>query len=109
VSFSKRQWLPVRVFGGDKLIEPGDFIVLVDAGLSPYAALATGTSAVARFLGSNTGSIAAGRDADLLLLDANPLENIGNTRRIHGVMLYGRWYSSRDLNARLQAYRTVGD
>jgi imidazolonepropionase-like amidohydrolase len=82
---------------------------LVDAGLSPYAALATGTTAVARFLGSNTGSIAAGRDADLLLLDANPLENIGNTRRIHGVMLYGRWYSSRDLNARLQAYRTVGD
>jgi imidazolonepropionase-like amidohydrolase len=64
---------------------------------------------VARFLGSNTGSIAAGRDADLLLLDANPLENIGNTRRIHGVMLHGRWYSSRDLNARLQAYRTAGD
>ena len=83
--------------------------LLVDAGLSPHAALATGTSAVARFLGSNTGIVAVGRDADLLLLDANPLEDISNTRRIHGVMLRGQWYSARDLSTRLQAYRTVSD
>jgi len=64
--------------------------MLVDAGLSPYAALASGTSEVARFLGSNTGTIAVGRDADLVLLDADPLADIRNTRRIHGVMLRGR-------------------
>ena len=39
----------------------------------------------------NTGTIAAGRSADLLLLDANPLEHIANTRRIAGVMVRGRW------------------
>jgi imidazolonepropionase-like amidohydrolase len=82
---------------------------LVDAGLSPYAALATGTSGVARFLGTNTGTVVVGRDADLLLLDANPLQGISNTRRIHGVMLRGRWYPAHELRARLQAYRTAAD
>jgi imidazolonepropionase-like amidohydrolase len=82
---------------------------LVEAGLSPYAALASGTSAVATFLGTNTGTVEVGRDADLLLLDANPFEDIGNTRRIHGVMLRGHWHSARDLAARLEAYRIAAD
>lgn len=81
---------------------------LVAAGLSPYAALSTGTSAVARFLGSNTGVVAVGRDADLLLLDANPLDDINNTRRIHGVMLRGNWHPAEDLRRRLQIYRRNG-
>ena len=78
---------------------------LVDAGLSPYEALYTGTAAVAEFLGSNGGIIAAGRDADLVLLDANPLEDIGNSRRIHGVMLRGTWYDASALEARISPYR----
>lgn len=78
---------------------------LVEAGLSPYAALSTGTSAVARFLGSNSGIVAIGRDADLLLLDANPLDDIRHTHRIHGVMLRGNWHSAEDLQKRLQVYR----
>jgi len=66
---------------------------LVAAGLSPYEALRTATSNAAAFLGSNyrSGTIAAGRNADLVLLDANPFENIANTRRITGVMVRGRW------------------
>lgn len=82
---------------------------LVAAGLSPHAALATGTTAVATFLGSNAGAVAVGRDADLVLLDANPLEDISNTRRIHGVMLRGHWYSRRDLRALLQPYHREQD
>lgn len=77
---------------------------LVAAGLSPYQALRTGTVAVADFLGTNAGVVAAGRDADLVLLDANPLADIGNSDRIHGVMLRGRWLSSRELAARLKQY-----
>lgn len=77
---------------------------LVAAGLSPYQALRTGTVAVADFLGTNTGAVAAGRDADLILLDANPLADIGNSDRIHGVMLRGRWLSSRELAARLSQF-----
>ena len=78
---------------------------LVAAGLTPYEALRTGTVAVARFLGSKAGIVAVGRIADLVLLDANPLDDIGNSRRIHGVMLRGNWYSPADLEQRLDKYR----
>ena len=77
---------------------------LVAAGLSPYDALYTGTVAVAEFLGSNGGSIAAGRDADLVLLDADPLDDIRNSRRIHGVMLRGTWYGASALEARIERF-----
>ncbi|MEJ2275782.1 MAG: amidohydrolase family protein [Woeseiaceae bacterium] len=79
--------------------------VLVAAGLSPYEALRTGTVAVAEFLGTNTGTVAVGRDADLVLLDANPLDDIGNGHRIHGVMLRGKWHPAADLETRLAPYR----
>ncbi len=78
--------------------------VLVAAGLSPYDALRTGTVAVAEFLGTNAGVIAIGKDADLLLLDANPFDDIENTRRIHGVMLRGQWLSRRALDERLERF-----
>jgi imidazolonepropionase-like amidohydrolase len=78
---------------------------LVAAGLTPYEALRTGTVAVAEFLGTRAGIVAVGRDADLVLLDANPLENIGNSRRIHGVMLRGSWYPRAVLEQRLEPYR----
>ena len=78
--------------------------LLVAAGLTPFEALATGTTAPAEFLGTNTGSVQDGRDADLVLLDANPLEDISNSRRIHGVMLRGEWLSSRDLEERLARF-----
>lgn len=78
---------------------------LVAAGLTPYEALRTGTVAVAEFLGSKAGIVAVGREADLVLLDANPLDDIGNSRRIHGVMLRGTWHSPGDLEQRLDKYR----
>lgn len=66
---------------------------LVAAGLTPYQALRTGTVDVARFLGEEgrSGVVRAGARADLLLLDANPLENIANSLRINGVVVNGRW------------------
>ena len=82
---------------------------LVEAGLTPYEALQTGTTAAAEFLGTNAGSVALGRDADLVLLDANPLADISNTRRVHGVMLRGTWHSSVQLEQRLMPYRQKSD
>lgn len=72
---------------------------LVEAGLSPYEALQTGTVNPAVFFGRTDrfGSIEPGLDADLLLLDDNPLSDIGNIKRIHGVMLRGRWLTRQDL------------
>lgn len=76
---------------------------LVDAGLTPYQALATGTREVARFLGTpdDFGTVQAGRRADLILLDANPLADIGNVQRRAGVMLNGRWLPESDIQAGL--------
>jgi imidazolonepropionase-like amidohydrolase len=79
--------------------------ILVASGLTPFEALQTGTTAAATYLGSNTGAVEIGRAADLMLLDANPLENIKNASRIHGVVLRGRWLPARALEARLDAYR----
>ena len=76
---------------------------LVAAGLTPFDALRTGTTAAAEFLGTNTGAVAIGKEADLVLLDANPLIDIGNTRRVHGVMLRGDWFAYADIEDWLQA------
>jgi adenine deaminase len=64
---------------------------LVDAGLSPAEALRAATLAPARFLGiqDETGSIAVGKRADLVLLDADPLRDVHNARRIEAVVLDG--------------------
>jgi imidazolonepropionase-like amidohydrolase len=67
----------------------------VEAGLPPQAALETATRNPAEWLGvlEETGTIEVGKRADLVLLSANPLERISNTRRIEGVMLGGQWLS----------------
>jgi imidazolonepropionase-like amidohydrolase len=77
----------------------------VAAGLTPYDALATGTRNVAEFLGNagEAGTIAAGKRADLILLDANPLVNIGNVRMRAGVMVGGRWLARSEIDRRLTA------
>ncbi len=76
---------------------------LVTAGLTPYQALRTGTVNVGEYFGtqSTTGVVGTGRRADLLLLDANPLQDITNSTKIAGVMLNGRWLSRAELDKRL--------
>jgi imidazolonepropionase-like amidohydrolase/glyoxylase-like metal-dependent hydrolase (beta-lactamase superfamily II) len=66
---------------------------LVEAGLTPYQALAAATRTPAEFLGAAAewGTIALGKRADLVLLSANPLADIRNTTRIEGVAVGGRW------------------
>jgi imidazolonepropionase-like amidohydrolase len=66
---------------------------LVAAGLTPYEAIAAGTSQAATFLGTDheTGTVEIGKRADLVLLRGNPLEDVRNTRALLGVMLRGQW------------------
>ena len=72
---------------------------MVAAGLTPYEALQTGTIAPARFFGIETGAIVVGRLGDLVLLDANPIADITNSRRVHGVLAAGRWSTAEGLLA----------
>jgi imidazolonepropionase-like amidohydrolase len=79
--------------------------LLVDCGLSPLDALKTATYNAAECLGTlgDTGTIAPGKVADLLLLEGNPLEDIKHTARIAGVMKMGRWYDRAALDKMLTA------
>ena len=80
---------------------------LVEAGLSARQALAAATTAPAEFLGAtdSLGAVAEGKLADLVLLEANPLEEIGNTRGIALVVANGRFFSREDLDALLEQVR----
>jgi hypothetical protein len=77
---------------------------LVDAGLNPYQALVTATRAPAEFLGEldEFGTIEVGKRADLVLLDANPLDDISATRQIAGVVLQGTWRPTSELDEILE-------
>ena len=77
--------------------------LLVEAGLTPAQALRAATLNAARFLGTEatSGSVAAGRHADLVLLDDNPLTDIANTRRIAAVVARGRYLDRAALDGLL--------
>jgi imidazolonepropionase-like amidohydrolase len=77
---------------------------LHEAGLTNYQALQTATINAARFLGNSgeAGTVALGKIADLVLLNANPLHNIDNTFAQGGVMLHGRWFTKSVLQKNLE-------
>jgi imidazolonepropionase-like amidohydrolase len=81
--------------------ELADFVA---AGLTPFEAIQSGTSDAARFLHRETefGTIAVGLRADLMLLNANPLENVGNVQKREGVMVQGNWLTEDVLRSKLE-------
>lgn len=76
---------------------------LVAAGLTPYEALAAATRNPGTFVDEHVpsaepfGTIAPGQQANLVLVQENPLEDIHQTRSIHGVMILGRWLTRAEL------------
>jgi imidazolonepropionase-like amidohydrolase len=73
------------------------------AGMSPAQVIVAATSRTAEFLGlKDTGALAPGKRADFLVLDANPLEDIRNTRRIAGIYISGKPVDRAALRAALQ-------
>jgi imidazolonepropionase-like amidohydrolase len=78
------------VFPGSSLHD--ELQLLVESGLTPFEALQSVTRSPAEFLhtAKDSGIVAKGKFADLLLLDANPLDDIRNTRKIHAVILRGK-------------------
>jgi hypothetical protein len=77
--------------------------LLVRAGLTPEEALVSATRLPASWLGieSKVGTIETGKFADLVLLDANPFDDIKNTRKIFGVFVNGRWLEKSLINRML--------
>ena len=85
-----------------------ELALAVAAGLTPYQVLESGTRNVGRYaaeelkLDGRFGTIATGQRADLVLLDANPLDNIGNLTRRAGVMVRGRWVTADEIRTGLE-------
>jgi imidazolonepropionase-like amidohydrolase len=83
--------------------------VMAEAGLTPYQVLVSGTRNVAEYVGTVLrkpaafGTVAVGQEADLVLLDANPLASLDNLNRRAGVMVRGRWVPAREIAAELEA------
>jgi predicted amidohydrolase YtcJ len=82
-----------------------ELALLVEAGFTPMEALQAATLNPAKFLGKTDtyGTIQVGRAADLVLLDMNPLEDISHTRKIHAVVLGGKFYPLASIRA--QSYK----
>ena len=75
---------------------------LVQAGLTPYEALRTGTVNVATYFGKkNSGQIKKGFVSDMILLEGNPLTDIAETKNIFGVMVGDKWLSGQHIDAEL--------
>jgi imidazolonepropionase-like amidohydrolase len=79
----------------------------VSAGMSPYESIRAGTSDAAIFLHQENefGTVATGRRADLLLAEANPLEDVKSVSKRTGVMINGRWLTEEELQQRLAALK----
>jgi len=99
---------------GNPFIFPGfslhdELELLVKAGLTPFEALKTATINPARFLNmqDSMGTIEKGSIADLVLLNANPVENISNTKKIEAVIVNGRLLQREELDAILTRSKTL--
>lgn len=90
---------------------PDEIELLVKAGLTPQEALISSTRLPATWLGieDKVGTIEAGKYADLILLDANPLDNISNIRKIAGVFVNGQWVSKERIDDMLSGLAKKND
>ena len=81
-----------------------EFPLMVDAGMSPYEILVTGTRNIGEYLADKDdfGTIEEGKRADLVLLNANPLDDVMNALDNAGVMVRGNWFSAEEIDARLE-------
>lgn len=98
---------------GNEFLYPGfslhdELELFVQAGLTSFEALQTATINPAKYLDAekSLGTIEKGKFADLVLLEANPLENISNTRKINAVVINGKYLSKETLNKMLKDVET---
>ena len=78
--------------------------LLQQAGMRPYEILLSSTVSPARYLNtiSTEGTISIGKNANMVLLDKNPLEDINHTKTINGVIVRGKWFSKQRLKGMLE-------
>ncbi len=83
-----------------------ELALFVNTGIPNHETLRAATAGPAEFMEETEdwGTVATGRHADLVLLSANPLEDINNTKQIEGVMVRGLWLTDEAIRAQLDEY-----
>jgi imidazolonepropionase-like amidohydrolase len=112
----------VQMMAGSDSLDPfnfpgpslhGELQLLCEAGFTPLEALQAATSFPAHFLGADGeegwGTIQPGKMADLVLLDANPIDSIANTKKISAVVINGKFLGRPELDQLLVEARTAAD
>jgi imidazolonepropionase-like amidohydrolase len=92
----------VQVFSVPGFSIVGEMREMAASGLTPYEVYVTGSRNVARYFGREAGTVETGRIADLVLLDANPLETVEHFARQTGTMVRGEWHVRQELLERLR-------
>jgi imidazolonepropionase-like amidohydrolase len=77
----------------------GEIAAYVAAGMTPFEALKTATVNPAKALNVDTGTIEAGKLADIIMVEGDPLVDINNARRVKRVIANGRVYEMNQLLA----------
>lgn len=100
--------MTMGVAAGFSLLDELELMVSV-LEVSPFKALRGATAAAAEHLDieKKTGTLEAGKDADILVLDANPLEEISNVRKLDVLIQHGRVYDRPALDRMLERVRTI--
>lgn len=102
-----------KLMAGSDTVLPGlvsgfalhrELLELVAAGLTPYEALRTSTTTPFEYLGESdrAGTVEVGKESDLVLVGANPLEDIANASKIEGVLMRGRWIGKEKIGKRME-------
>jgi imidazolonepropionase-like amidohydrolase len=109
-SFRRLQKLKIPMLAGSDSSNMGTFQgfslhrelkIMQDAGYSPWEALAAGTTGADRFLSRPSG-IVAGDTAELVVLDANPIDDVGNTQKIFAIVHHGKLLDRKALLTRVK-------
>jgi hypothetical protein len=100
------EWFLVQGFAVHNELE-----TFVQSGLTPYAALETATRNPAAYLGvlNRKGTVEEGREASLILLGKNPLDDIRNTRQINGIIAGNNFYDRAALDQMLEQAKAAGN
>lgn len=112
----------VQIMAGSDSLDPFNFPgsslheelqLLTEVGFTPMQSLQAATSKPAEFLDAagegGWGTVQSGKIADLVLLDANPLVDIANTRKIAAVVLGGKFLARDDLDLMLGEARAASE
>jgi imidazolonepropionase-like amidohydrolase len=80
-----------------------EMALYVEIGMTPFEVLSSGTRVVGDYFGADFGTVAAGKSADLILADENPLEDLKTLSKPAGIVVRGRYLSRVEIDERLES------